>query len=98
MLAYLLLGGVNDSLDHARALAGLARPHRCRVNLLPLHGGEGLPFVPSSEADSASFYKFLQGEGVRVFFRKSRGQDVGGACGQLVGRARDCDSGKGGVG
>ena len=80
---YVMLGGVNDGVEHARALAALARDCRAFVNLIPLHPGGALGFVPTPAADIQRFARELRRGGVEVAVRKSRGVDIAAACGQL---------------
>jgi 23S rRNA (adenine2503-C2)-methyltransferase len=80
---YVMLGGVNDQPEHARALADLARQCRAFVNLIPLHPGGAGEFTPTSADDIRTFASWLKREGVEVAIRKSRGMDIAAACGQL---------------
>jgi 23S rRNA (adenine2503-C2)-methyltransferase len=80
---YVMLGGVNDALEHAIALARLARECGAFVNLIPLHPGGAGNFVPSSAAAMRRFTLELRNAGVEVAVRKSRGLDIAAACGQL---------------
>ena len=80
---YVMLGGVNDGLEQARALGALARDCRAFVNLIPLHPGGALGFVPTAAADIQRFARELRRDGVEVAVRKSRGIDIAAACGQL---------------
>jgi 23S rRNA (adenine2503-C2)-methyltransferase len=80
---YVLLGGVNDRLDQAGALAKLAKECGAFVNLIPLHPGGGQGFTPSTPRATAAFARALRARGVEVAIRKSRGVDISAACGQL---------------
>jgi 23S rRNA (adenine2503-C2)-methyltransferase len=80
---YVMLGGVNDGVEHALALAGLARECRAFVNLIPLHPGGARGFTPSPPAKISAFARELRAAGVEVAVRKSRGVDIAAACGQL---------------
>jgi 23S rRNA (adenine2503-C2)-methyltransferase len=80
---YVLLGGVNDAVEHAIALAGLARDCGAFVNLIPLHPGGSGPFRPSSADATRGFTAELRRAGVEVALRRSRGLDIAAACGQL---------------
>jgi 23S rRNA (adenine2503-C2)-methyltransferase len=80
---YTLLGGVNDSPSQARELVGLLAGSRCKVNLIPLNPAPEIPFVPPSEAALDAFCRVLAGSGLNVSVRRSRGQDILAACGQL---------------
>lgn len=80
---YVMLGGVNDAVEHAIRLAELARECRAFVNLIPLHPGGARGFVPTAADRIRSFAHELRSHGVEVAIRKSRGVDIAAACGQL---------------
>lgn len=80
---YVMLGGVNDLPAHARMLALLAKRCRAFVNLIPLHPGGAMGFVPTPASGIAAFARELRGQSVEVAVRKSRGMDIAAACGQL---------------
>ncbi|MEP6692026.1 MAG: 23S rRNA (adenine(2503)-C(2))-methyltransferase RlmN [Gemmatimonadaceae bacterium] len=80
---YVMLGGVNDAEEHATQLARLAKECRAFVNLIPLHPGGTLEFVPSTADRMRAFARALREAGVEVAVRKSRGTDIAAACGQL---------------
>jgi len=80
---YVLLGGVNDQIEHALQLAALARECRAFVNLIPLHPGGSMGFHPSPASTSAAFARLLRARGVETAVRRSRGLDISAACGQL---------------
>ena len=80
---YVMLGGVNDGIEQARALAALARECRAFVNLIPLHPGGSQGFVPTSGNEISRFARLLRDRDVEVAVRKSRGMDIAAACGQL---------------
>lgn len=80
---YVMLGGVNDSLDQARQLAELARRCKAFVNLIPLHPGGAGNFTPTTPHGIAVFARAVRAKGVEVAIRKSRGMDIAAACGQL---------------
>ena len=80
---YVMLGGVNDALEHAIALGRLAKECGAFVNLIPLHPGGAGNFVPSTAAAMRRFTSELRRAGVEVAVRKSRGLDIAAACGQL---------------
>ncbi len=88
---YVLLRGENDSQEDAARLAAFARPFRHVVNVIPYNAFEGSSFESSSEDAIQAFVRRLQEGGCLVTVRRSRGRDVGAACGQLArptGRAR----------
>jgi 23S rRNA (adenine2503-C2)-methyltransferase len=80
---YVMLGGINDGVEQARALAALARECRAFVNLIPLHPGGSQGFVPTSGNEISRFARLLRDRDVEVAVRKSRGMDIAAACGQL---------------
>jgi 23S rRNA (adenine2503-C2)-methyltransferase len=80
---YVMLGGVNDSLEQARQLAELARRCKAFVNLIPLHPGGAGHFTPTTPHGIAVFARAVRAKGVEVAIRKSRGMDIAAACGQL---------------
>jgi 23S rRNA (adenine2503-C2)-methyltransferase len=80
---YVMLGGVNDQLDHARQLARLARECRAFVNLIPLHPGGARGFTPTPAHEIHRFAEEMRRMGVEVAVRRSRGTDIAAACGQL---------------
>jgi 23S rRNA (adenine2503-C2)-methyltransferase len=80
---YVMLKGVNDLPEHARQLAVLASECRAFVNLIPLHPGGSLGFLPTGAGSIAAFARTLRARGVETAVRKSRGLDIAAACGQL---------------
>ena len=80
---YVMLGGVNDRLEDALNLARLAKECRAFVNLIPLHPGGSMGFRPTTPSGIREFARELREAGVEVAVRKSRGQDIAAACGQL---------------
>ncbi|HEY5997979.1 MAG TPA: 23S rRNA (adenine(2503)-C(2))-methyltransferase RlmN [bacterium] len=84
-IEYVLLGGVNDSPALAARLAHLLRGLRCTVNLIPFNPHSGLPFAAPAEAAVHAFQARLRGAGCAAFIRRSRGGEIGAACGQLGG-------------
>lgn len=81
---YVLLSGVNDSIDDARRLARLLSGMRAKVNLIPLNAAPGIPFERPSDRRIDDFGRALAERGVVVSVRKSRGRDIRAACGQLI--------------
>jgi 23S rRNA (adenine2503-C2)-methyltransferase len=80
---YVMLGGVNDAIEHAMELGRLARECRAFVNLIPLHPGGARGFAPSTPDRTRVFVNELKRQDVEVAVRKSRGIDIAAACGQL---------------
>jgi 23S rRNA (adenine2503-C2)-methyltransferase len=83
---YVLLDGINDSLDDARRLVGLLRGIRAKINLIAHNPAPELPFRASPERRVLAFQREVVAGGVRAFLRRPRGQDVSAACGQLAAR------------
>ena len=81
---YVLLAGVNDSVEDARGLAKLMTGMKAKVNIIPLNAAPGIPFERPSDAAIDRFAKTLSDHGVLVSVRKSRGRDIRAACGQLI--------------
>lgn len=84
---YVLLGGVNDSDEHAEALAALIRKHdlrKVKINLIPHNPAEQLPYRPSSPEQVKRFKEVLESLGVSAYIRTPRGRDIYAACGQLA--------------
>lgn len=82
-LEYVLLQGVTDSIGEARALARIARRTGAQVNLIPLNESPDLGFRRPDEPTIRSFQRVLRDQGIRTFLRRSRGDDISAACGQL---------------
>jgi 23S rRNA (adenine2503-C2)-methyltransferase len=80
---YTLIAGVNDSTADAHALAALARKANAKVNLIPLNEHPGTPHRRPSEARMDAFLGVLAAERVTATLRRSRGDDIFAACGQL---------------
>nr|ADC35970.1 conserved hypothetical protein [uncultured bacterium 98] len=81
---YVLLDGVNDSPEDARRLVRLLAGIRAKVNLIPLNPAPGIPFERPSDARVDRFAQILADRHLTVSVRKSRGQDIRAACGQLI--------------
>jgi 23S rRNA (adenine2503-C2)-methyltransferase len=81
---YVLLDGVNDSPEDARRLVRLLADIKAKVNLIPLNPAPGIPYDRPSDARVDRFAQILADRGMTVSVRKSRGQDIRAACGQLI--------------
>ncbi|MDR3299134.1 MAG: 23S rRNA (adenine(2503)-C(2))-methyltransferase RlmN [Candidatus Accumulibacter sp.] len=86
---YAMLDGVNDSENHARRLLGLTRDVPCKFNLIPFNPFPGSSFRRSSPPRLRRFAEILMNAGIVTTIRKTRGEDIDAACGQLAGRVRD---------
>jgi len=80
---YVLLGGVNDSDADARRVVKLLANLNCKVNLIALNPGPGIPFETPAPARVTSFQQEIIRRGIPCFLRKPRGLDIFAACGQL---------------
>jgi len=80
---YVLLGGVNDELRHAREVVDLVRGLRAKVNLIALNPGAEIPFAMPEEARVLAFQRVLTEAGIPAYIRRPRGRDIYAACGQL---------------
>ena len=85
MFEYALLRGVNDSADQARELALQLKGMDCKINLLTFNPCPGLPFEPSDPETMQRFRDILIAAGHLTLVRRSRGDDIAAACGQLAG-------------
>jgi 23S rRNA (adenine2503-C2)-methyltransferase len=81
--AWTLIGGVNDSDDHAQRLAELLKGMDAHVNLIPLNPTEGFEGTMPTEARSRAFQQIIQDAGIPSTIRQRRGIDVAAGCGQL---------------
>ena len=94
---YTLMRGVNDQPEHARQLARLMRQFdnatqmkdAAKVNLIPFNPFPGTRYERSSEDDIRTFQKLLQQSRVLTTVRRTRGDDIDAACGQLKGQVMD---------
>ena len=86
---YVMLKGVNDSLAHADELFELLRGRPAKVNLIPFNPFEGNGFARSERSRIAEFQNRLRQKGLVVTTRKTRGEDIDAACGQLAGKVSD---------
>ncbi len=80
---YILIAGVNDSPAQAKALVKRLHGVRCKVNLMAYNPAPGLPYQRPERATVLAFQQILLDAGIATFVRKSRGQDILAACGQL---------------
>ena len=86
---YVMLDGINDRPDHARQLAALLRGRPAKVNLIPFNPFPGTRYRRSGEEAIVRFRDLLMKGGVIATIRRTRGDDIDAACGQLVGRVND---------
>jgi 23S rRNA (adenine2503-C2)-methyltransferase len=86
---YVMLDGVNDTVAHARELAALVADVPCKLNLIPFNPFPGSGYGRSKPEAGARFRDVLIGAGLTTTVRKTRGDDIDAACGQLAGEVQD---------
>jgi 23S rRNA (adenine2503-C2)-methyltransferase len=86
---YVMLDGVNDQPAHARALVELVRDVPCKLNLIPFNPFAGSEFRTSPRERIRGFARTLQDAGIVATIRRTRGDDIDAACGQLAGAVHD---------
>ena len=82
-LEYVMLKGVNDGPEYAQALIDLVQGMEVKVNLIPFHPWNGAPFEPASNNAIHRFARILEDHYIAAPVRRSRGEDIMAACGQL---------------
>jgi 23S rRNA (adenine2503-C2)-methyltransferase len=80
---YILIAGVNDSIEQAGPLATLAKKLFAKVNLIPYNRVEGLPWERPAEKVCEAFLRALEKQKVIATLRREKGEDIDAACGQL---------------
>lgn len=86
---YVMLNDVNDQPHHAKGLLKLLANVRSKINLIPFNPFVGTEYTCSPRPRIEAFQRQLQQGGIMTTIRKTRGDDVSGACGQLVGKVQD---------
>jgi 23S rRNA (adenine2503-C2)-methyltransferase len=86
---YVMLDGVNDTAQHAHELVKLVEGIECKFNLIPWNPFPDAPYARSSNNAIHRFRDVLQQAGLIVTVRKTRGDDIDAACGQLAGQVVD---------
>ncbi len=91
---YCMLDGVNDQVEHANQLVDLVRKHEnggvwCKFNLIPFNPFPASGLLRSPAAQVSLFAKILSDAGIVTTVRKTRGDDIDAACGQLAGDVKD---------
>lgn len=86
---YIMLDGINDADEHARQLIGIARQVRCKFNLIPFNPFPQSGLRRSPQHRVRQFAQILMDAGVVTTVRKTRGDDIAAACGQLAGDVKD---------
>ena len=88
-IEYVMLDHVNDSTDNAHELAALLKDTPCKINLIPWNPFPSAPYGRSSNSRIDRFSKVLMDYGFTTIVRKTRGDDIDAACGQLAGEVID---------
>jgi 23S rRNA (adenine2503-C2)-methyltransferase len=86
---YVMLDGINDQPEHARQLARLLRGRPAKLNLIPFNVFPGTKYRRSPAAVIVRFRDILNENGVIATIRRTRGDDIDAACGQLAGQVTD---------
>ena len=86
---YVMLDGVNDQIGHARELTSLVKDVPCKFNLIPFNSFPNSGFKRSPSEAIRIFRDVLMQAGIVTTIRKTRGDDIDAACGQLAGQVRD---------
>lgn len=88
-IEYVMLDHVNDGIEHAHQLADVLKNTPCKINLIPWNPFPEAPYAKSSNTRIDRFQKTLMEYGFTVIVRKTRGDDIDAACGQLAGDVID---------
>ena len=86
---YVMLDGINDQPEHARALVARVRDVPCKFNLIPFNPFAGSEFRTSPRGRIVEFQQVLMNAGLVTTIRRTRGDDIDAACGQLAGQVQD---------
>ncbi|MDR2010059.1 MAG: 23S rRNA (adenine(2503)-C(2))-methyltransferase RlmN [Bacteroidales bacterium] len=81
---YLMLGGINDSIEDAVKLTEFTKISPCKINLIQYNSTEKSEYKNTSKEKLQDFFNFLENKNLIVTLRKSKGQDINAACGQLA--------------
>ena len=93
-IEYILIDGINDSIEHAKDLVKILKGLPCKINLIPFNPFEGCDYMRSKEDTIKDFKNFLVKKGFITTLRITRGDAIDGACGQLVGNLKKSVKGK----
>jgi 23S rRNA (adenine2503-C2)-methyltransferase len=88
-MEYVMLKGVNDTLEHARQLKRVLASVPVKINLIPFNPFPHAGYERSAKKDILAFHKYLNDNGLLTTIRTTRGDDIDAACGQLVGDVMD---------
>jgi 23S rRNA (adenine2503-C2)-methyltransferase len=93
-IEYILIDGVNDSIQQAKKLTKLLSTISCKINLIPFNGFTGSTYRRPTMEKINLFKDYLMKKGYITTLRITRGDEVDGACGQLVGNLTNSIKGK----
>jgi 23S rRNA (adenine2503-C2)-methyltransferase len=93
-IEYILIDGVNDSIQQAKKLTKLLSTLSCKINLIPFNSFNGLKLQKTNNKKIKLFKDYLMNKGYITTLRITRGDEVDGACGQLVGNLTNSIKGK----
>lgn len=88
---YLLLNGINDSIEDARMLAAYCRQFPVKINIIEYNSVEGSAFKHTPDKQRDAFVRFLESRNMIVNVRRSKGKDINAACGQLANKLKKTD-------
>ncbi len=86
---YVMLKGVNDSIEHAKQLVKILRDVPCKLNLIPFNPFPNSGYERSTQKDIDAFRDYVSMKGIITMTRRPRGDDIDAACGQLAGKFKD---------
>ncbi|MDF1795742.1 MAG: 23S rRNA (adenine(2503)-C(2))-methyltransferase RlmN [Coxiellaceae bacterium] len=86
---YVMLDGINDTIEHAKQLAKLVANVPCKMNLIPFNPFDQANYKRSTDRAIKMFQQYLVSHGVDTWIRRTRGEDIDAACGQLAGDFKD---------
>ena len=93
-IEYVLIENVNDSIEHAKKLSKLLSSMSCKINLIPFNSFKGSNYRRPTNKKIKLFKDYLMNKGFITTLRITRGDEVDGACGQLVGNLSNSIKGK----
>ncbi len=85
-IEYLILDKFNDSLADAAKLAEFCKAFPCKINIIQYNAVQGTSYKKATEKSVSDFIRFLESKNLVINLRKSRGEDIDAACGQLAGK------------
>jgi 23S rRNA (adenine2503-C2)-methyltransferase len=86
---YLMLNGINDSLEDAKKLTEFTKISPCKINIIEYNANDGNPYKATNDEKLNAFVKFLESKNLIVTVRKSKGKDISAACGQLANKCKN---------